>query len=336
MNPLLTPASWIYGAAVAARNRRFDRGVGVVRLDVPVISVGNITVGGTGKSPVVRWIAQLLQAEGVMPVIAMRGYGAKAGEKSDEQLEHEELLPGVDVLAQPDRVAALRPYLAQHPQVGCVILDDGFQHRRIARDLDIVLIDAMQPRLEDWLLPAGRLREPIENLRRADAVIVTRAKCADDELARRIEQLHGKPPVAWLRHTWKRFRSFSATTQDCAFESIHWLRGKEVIVAAGIANPYAFVDQLAAAGAKVELLIPSKDHQKYTARSVRSMRGDPPFDAVVTTLKDWVKIRQVIDLSDWATPIVVPELAIEVIAGESAIVELVRGVLAKSRETNLA
>jgi tetraacyldisaccharide 4'-kinase len=325
----LAPASWAYGAAVALRNRKFDRGLGVVRLSVPVISVGNISVGGTGKSPVVRWIASLLLAEGVKPLISMRGYGAKPGEKSDEAIEHEELLPGMDVLAQPDRVAALQPFLVQHPEVGCVILDDGFQHRRIARDLDIVLIDAQRPGLDGWLLPAGRLREPAANLRRADAVIVTRADRIDEALSRQIELLSGKPPVAWLRHAWTRFRVFSRTSNESSFEAMSWLRGKKVIVAAGIGNQNAFVRQIISASAKVESLLTVKDHQNYTKRMVAKLAGDMQFDALVTTLKDWVKIRRVIDLSQWRAPIVVPELAIEAIEGETRVVELLRGVISR-------
>ena len=327
---LLTPVSWVYGAVVAARNRKFDRGEGVVRLGVPVVSVGNMTVGGTGKSPVVRWIAQLLLREGVRPVIAMRGYGARKGDKSDETLEHEELLRDVrvDVLAQPDRVAALQPYLAQNHDVGCVILDDGFQHRRIARDLDIVLIDAQRPGLDDELLPAGRLREPAVNLRRAHAVIVTHAQTVDDPLSRRIAALCGKPPTAWVNHAWSGMRVFSAGAGASTLESVRWLRGKRAAVMAGLGNPSAFAQQVETAGAMVIRRIPVRDHQEYTAAMLSHLANElSELDALVTTMKDWVKVREVIDLGEWTVPIVVPELAIEAVHGEATVIELLRGTI---------
>lgn len=316
------PASWVYGAVVSARNKRFDRGVGVTQLPVPVVSVGNITLGGTGKSPTVRWIAQLLQREGVKPVIAMRGYKAQPGTKGDEQLEHEDLLPGVDVLANPDRLSVVQPYLAQHDDVGCVILDDGFQHRKIARDLDIVLIDAQQPCLEARVFPAGPLREPIGNLERADAVIVTRAERVDSDLVKRIEQHHGKPPMAWLNHAWTQLRVFDSAHRDGETKRVDWLRGREVAIAAGIGNPEAFVKQVESAGATVGKLLPCQDHQAYPAAMFNGVRTN--FGALVTTHKDWVKIRRVIDLSDWQMPIVVPELAIQCIDGEAALLDALR------------
>ena len=109
--PLTTPASWVYGCVVAVRNRRLDDHARVGRVAVPVISVGNITTGGVGKTPFVAWLARLLRAEGHTPVIALRGYGARRGERSDEHAELAELLPDVDVVADPDRLGALRVYL---------------------------------------------------------------------------------------------------------------------------------------------------------------------------------------------------------------------------------
>jgi tetraacyldisaccharide 4'-kinase len=173
--PLTLPLSWAYRGVIAARNAKFDRGIGVHRLDRPVISVGNITTGGTGKTPMVAWIARLLIEHGCTPVIAMRGYKSQPGAMSDEEAEYRDLLPDVSVLANPDRIAALHEFLPTHPEVKCIILDDGFQHRQIHRDLDLVLIDASAETFRDRLLPAGNLREPLVNLKRADAVIVTHA-----------------------------------------------------------------------------------------------------------------------------------------------------------------
>src|SRR5262245_29106801 len=146
--PVSAMAAWVYGLAVAARNARYDRG-GSARLGVPVISVGNLSVGGSGKSPMVRWVARRVAALGVAPVVALRGYRARPGESSDEEAEHRAELPGVAVVANPKRAAALRAFLAEHPEVGCAVLDDGFQHRQLRRDLDLVLIDASADTLRD-------------------------------------------------------------------------------------------------------------------------------------------------------------------------------------------
>jgi len=327
--PLTVPASWLYGAAIAARNRRFDRSIGVQRIDVPVVSVGNVVVGGTGKTPFVRWLARLLLKHDHRPVIAMRGYRAPRGGVSDEQAEHEELLPHTDVLAQPDRIAALRRYLPQHPDVDCVLLDDGFQHRRLHRDLDLVLIDAGHPALNDRLLPAGYLREPASALRRADAVIVTRAASVDLKLGQRIESRHGRPPLAWTRHIWTglTIHDPKAGAQEAG---IDWLEGKRVLTMLGVARPQAILGQVSDAGASVAVNVPVDDHARYTEGTLERVRRlADGLDAVVLTGKDWVKVRRLIDLDAWPAPLVVPELAIEVFQGAAALEDLTLAAVAR-------
>ena len=127
----------------------------------------------------------------------MRGYAARPGEPSDEQAEYARRCPSVPVAADPDRVRSIGEHLARDPAIDCVVLDDGFQHRRLARNLDLVLVDATQRIFGERLLPAGYLREPVTALRRADAVVVTRAGSIDERLAASIERAHGAPPIAW-------------------------------------------------------------------------------------------------------------------------------------------
>ncbi len=168
-----------YAAAVRWRNRRYDRGAATVhRVGVPVLSVGNLTLGGTGKTPMVRWLAQWFHNRGARVAVVSRGYGAKVGNANDEALELRRLLPDVPHLENPDRVAAAREAVAT---LGCqaILLDDGFQHRRIARDLDIVLLDALAPFGFGHVFPRGTLREPLAGLRRADAVVLSRADLLD-------------------------------------------------------------------------------------------------------------------------------------------------------------
>jgi tetraacyldisaccharide 4'-kinase len=165
---------------VRQRNRWFDRaGSHVQRVAAPVISVGNITVGGTGKTPFVAWLAQWFALRQMPVTIISRGYGSRRGTPNDEALELAARLPDVPHLQNPDRVAAAEQALhANATQV--LILDDAFQHRRLARDLDIVLLDALEPFGYEHLLPRGLLREPIESLSRAHVVALSRSDAVDE------------------------------------------------------------------------------------------------------------------------------------------------------------
>src|SRR2546421_4413716 len=141
----MSAVSPIYSMMVRGRNARFDRGLGVRRLPRPVVSVGNITTGGTGKTPVVRWLCERLREAGERPAVLMRGYRAKAGEAGDEEAMLAGLLnradvPPVFVHAEADRHAGGQAVFAAHPEVTAFVMDDGFQHRRLARDFDLVLL----------------------------------------------------------------------------------------------------------------------------------------------------------------------------------------------------
>lgn len=185
MRRMLTPLSWLYGLGVRMRNRRYDAGRGVVRLPVPVVSVGNITVGGSGKTPFVAALARVLEKRGEPVAIVSRGYGRRDpspyvlvsnGESvlvtpdvaGDEPFELATDLPSVAVAVGPDRAVVGRRLVEElGPRV--LVLDDGFQHRRLHRDLDLVCVDTSESRLD--LLPVGRLREPVASLERADALV---------------------------------------------------------------------------------------------------------------------------------------------------------------------
>ncbi|HQY89929.1 MAG TPA: tetraacyldisaccharide 4'-kinase, partial [Tepidisphaeraceae bacterium] len=177
-----------YARAAVARNRRFDVDASKsTRVDRKVISVGNLTAGGTGKTPVVAWLAKRLFALDERPAILTRGYKSKDG-KSDEatlleselsQLEPNSSISPVPIGVDPDRISKARSLLETHPDISVFILDDGFQHRKLARDFDLVLIDATNPFGFDHVLPRGLLREPVDGLKRAHAVLITRAAQVD-------------------------------------------------------------------------------------------------------------------------------------------------------------
>jgi tetraacyldisaccharide 4'-kinase len=279
MAPLTIPVSWIYGLVIRGHNARFDRG-GVRSVPVPVICVGNLVVGGAGKSPMVAHLARLLADEGHHPVIAMRGYKARRGASSDEQAEYALRLPEVPVVAHPDRYGALARFLPDHPEIDCVLLDDGFQHRRLARDLDLVLIDASRQTFAERLVPAGNLREPPGGLRRAGGVVVTRADGVEPELAREIERWHGRPPVAWTRHVWSELDVHHASTRR---EPVAWLAGKRVLTMVGVAHPAPIHAQLEAVAAEVAASVPARDHEHYrSAKVARALERARGLDAMVS------------------------------------------------------
>lgn len=288
-----------YRLAVALRNQSFDAGLRKpVKLDRPVISVGNVTTGGTGKTPMVIELARRLIAQGQRPAVLLRGYMAgqdRVGSDEAEELSRE-LGPDVPVEAHPDRVEGARRVLEKCPQVTVFLLDDGFQHRQVHRDLDIVLIDATRPFGYDRLLPRGLLREPARNLCRADAIIVTRCDLVSAdalaELDRRIEALAGHPPTAHAVQHWTGYR---VDNTDLPADD---LKNKQVVGCCAIGNPAAFRRMLEAAAGEMLKVHTFDDHHAYTAKEVRQILDDAKqrgAEAVIVTEKDWVKWRAVWD-----------------------------------------
>lgn len=318
------PLSWCYGAAVRLRNAWWAHRT-PLEARVPVVSVGNLVVGGSGKSPMVRWIAERLAASGRHPAIALRGYRRSEDPRlpaGDEAAEHARLLPGVPLAVGADRSAAIAALLARSPAVDVVVLDDGFQHRRLARRLDVVLVDATRAGLDDRLLPAGWLREPASGLARADAVVVTRASAVDAAFADRIQTLHGRPPVAWCTHALQDVTLCEDGREER--RGVEWLAGRRLGTVSAIARPETFDLALREAGARVVPLRALRDHSAFSdadlARAAAAAR-DAGVDAVACTMKDWVKLAPLADRL--GLPVAVPRVGIRMVAGEAALVELV-------------
>ncbi|MAB71319.1 MAG: tetraacyldisaccharide 4'-kinase [Planctomycetaceae bacterium] len=322
---LLAPATLVYATVVDWRRRRFDAGAGVVRLDPPVISVGNLVAGGTGKSPVCRTIARHLLETGRRPAIAMRGYRADATGMSDEAAEYASRIPEVPLAVGADRIAAIA---ALKDPPGSIVLDDGFQHRRVHRDLDIVLVDAVHSGLDRGMLPSGPRREPRSALRRADAVVVTRASEVDPVLAAEIERHHGRPPLAWTRHAWTGLTSHHRGVEST--RPVSDLDGRRVATVFGVGNPASIRRSIEAVGGIVVHDVAVRDHAAYDATRVSAIveaAGAAGAEAIVTTLKDWVKIGRHADrLGD--LPMLVPTLEIEFLAGKAAFFEAVDSTVA--------
>jgi tetraacyldisaccharide 4'-kinase len=318
-------ASWPYGLAMRLRNAAFDRGWKTVsRAAVPVVSIGNLTVGGTGKTPCVEWVARFLRDRDLVVTILSRGYGAEHG-RNDEAMVLEENLPDVPHLQGRDRVA-LAETAVEELEADVLVLDDGFQHRRLHRDLDVVLIDATSPPFCDYLLPRGTLREPASGLCRAGAVVLTRCDQASPGAVEAIR--------AWLARRWPQtpvaeteHRPVELTAEGIR-EPVESLAGRAVGAFCGIGNPAAFRDTLEALGANVVAFRAFADHHAYTRDDVTDLEtwaGTLPADALVaTTQKDWVKLR----LADLAgRPLRAVRIGLHFRAGEAEFAQALEGVL---------
>lgn len=288
----LRVASWPYRLCVSSRNECFNRGWKAVHsVPAAVVSVGNLTLGGTGKTPCVEYVARFYRDQDVRVAILSRGYGAEGG-RNDEAMILEENLPDVPHLQDPDRVASANRAV-EELESELLVLDDAFQHRRIKRDLDIVLIDATRPPARDFLFPRGTLREPASGLRRAGVVVLTRCdqvassevKSIRDWLARRFP---GKP-VATTEH---RPIGLIGGPEP---EPVEVLRDRAIGAFCGIGNPNAFRGTLEALGARVVEFRQYADHHPYTREDVDDLSRWAerlPRDALIaTTQKDWVKLR---------------------------------------------
>jgi tetraacyldisaccharide 4'-kinase len=333
--PLGRLAARVYAAAIARRNRAFDAGRGVHSLPIPVLSVGNLSVGGTGKTPMVAHICRVLLEHSVRPCIAMRGYAprrnGRAAGSDEADVYNREFGTSIDLVAQPDRIRGIRALLsAASPTPRAVVLDDGFQHRRIRRDLDIVLIDASRDPFTDSLLPAGWLREKPDSLRRASCVVLTHTELASTEslarLSANIERAHGKPPIAATRHLWTSLLDSADTHLP-----LDWLLGKRTVGVCAIGNPRGFLDALQLTlgpNASFEQIV-LPDHDPFlpaTVTRILESAKRSAADAIVITDKDWSKLR-LLPATTWPCPIVRPLLSLGFIRGREDLEHAITRVL---------
>jgi len=291
LRALLRLAEFPYRWAMQIRNHRYNhRNAAIHRVKVPVISVGNLTLGGTGKTPLVQWIARHQQQQGIRTAIVSRGYRASPDGTNDEALELQLALPDVPHQQDRDRVAAAQAVIKQH-QAQSIVLDDGFQHRRLARDLDIVLLDATEPFGFEHVFPRGTLREPLAGLARADVVILSRADMLDptarNEVRDRVAQL--APNALWCEvvHGPAELTNTRGETQPLSA-----LAGKRVAAFSGIGNPAGFRHTLFALDCEPIAWREFPDHHRYTAEDIASLT-DWATDAelVLCTRKDLVKLQ---------------------------------------------
>lgn len=299
---MLALLSAIYGAVVARRNARYDDGRSpAVRCTVPVISVGNLSVGGTGKSPVVQMVIRLLQRHGYRPAIVMRGYRrrskglvvvhdgtsivATVAAAGDEAFMHARTLDVPVVVCEYKIDAAV--HAAGMLPCDVIVVDDGFQHRALYRDVDIVLVDERtihQPQL----LPQGRLREPLTSLRRASIVLLMSPSLTRHDVAPYIDD------DALVTHVVIEPTTSSSTDGSTSRPIADVIpRGERVIMVSGIANPERFRATVAQLGIDVATILEYGDHHDYTKRDVMSVitaARAVDTTTVITTEKDAVKL----------------------------------------------
>ena len=304
-NIFLAPISWIYGLVLSVRNRLYDSGVKKsIRYEIPVVCVGNITVGGTGKTPMCELLIGHFREQYSVALLS-RGYGrktkgyrevtAKSSYRNvgDEPKQIKMKYPGTVVVVCEDREEGIERIRREHPEVNLIIMDDGFQHRRIEPKLNILMVDYTRPIDKDRLMPLGSLRDNPRQMKRAHYVIVTKCPANMTPLDRRITRkrlellpfqcLYFTRAVSGPLHP-----AFPDDAGECQITA-----GADVIAMAAIGNPGPFIENLKAKYNLVDTLL-FRDHHPYHVRDLNKMEAmlgqAPPGTVIVTTEKDAVKL----------------------------------------------
>jgi len=310
---LLCGASVLYGAIVRLRNTLYDRkAIPPVKLPRPVVSVGNITAGGTGKTPMVIHLARFLRERGYRPAVVSRGYGSRGGKAvnvvsdgktvlldperaGDEPYLMARVLADIPVVTGPKRVDAGRSAIRLF-RPDLLLLDDGFQHRRLHRDLDIVLLDEALPFGNGRLLPGGLLREPIGGLSRADLIVLTGPETETPAPPEDPRIPRDRP----LFHAARKAEGFLRGRDDRSYPLEH-LEGNPLYVFSGIGNPSSFHSLLSAIPGTTLTCRTFPDHHRYTGGDVERIRKEAsgiPGAAIVTTEKDAVRLEKYPDFCE--------------------------------------
>jgi tetraacyldisaccharide 4'-kinase len=315
-----------YKAIMRLRNGFYDRSLKKShKVNATVISVGNLTTGGTGKTPVVIWLCRYLHEQKRPCAILTRGYKASENMPTtahDEIAEFQTFCAHTPVIVNPDRLAGAQTAIHTH-HVRTLIMDDGFQHRRLARDLDIVTVDATLPFGFGKVFPAGLLREPLEGIRRAQAVILTRCDQVEENrlhsIESRILELHGNAVLCRSVH-----RPYALIKAQESSLDIEDLRGKRVFAACGIARPRAFIETLQGLGAHVVDNDITNDHHHYTQADVdriarRAHQGQA--DICVFTQKNWPGVCQCRPPQEM--PLACLQIRIAFLTGRDTLIQLI-------------
>jgi len=306
MRAAFSVAELPYAAAVAVRNRLYDQGIlANTKLPRPTISIGNVTAGGVGKTPLVAFLAGVLRAAGHKPAVLMRGYRS-VNDASDEQMLLERALGGeaLPVMVDPDRVRGAEKAIAKYPEVDVFLLDDGMQHRRVARDVEIVVISAVEPFGYGRVLPRGLLRESLTGLRRAQAIVITHANEVEAEKLKEIEgevrRVGAAAPIFRADH---RHVSLRASEQSMPMDV---LKQTPYFLACGIGSPESLLWQLQKYGGNCVGHRFFSDHHHFTASDLDEITTQAKAagaKGIVVTEKDWMKLEKLAGGARQAIPI---------------------------------
>jgi tetraacyldisaccharide 4'-kinase len=330
---LLYITSFFYAAAIVLRNFFYDAGLFKMRrVNAVVISIGNITTGGTGKTPLVIWLCNLLHQQNINCAVLTRGYKTtNRATTTDEPAVIAESCPAVPVIINSNRLTGAREAI-EKCGAKVLILDDGFQHRRLFRNLDIVAIDATSPFGFGRMLPAGLLREPANSLKRANAAIITRSDLTSGkevgEIQNKLLKINPNLLIAKAMHVPAEIKYFEGME-----ESIDCLRGKRVFAFCGIGNPDSFLQMLKKIGAVVVGRQIYDDHYHYIEDDFSILcqkAGQLNSELVITTQKDWARIKdlQQFILNHSAVPFAYLRIEIKIIEGEDKLRRLIKEAIA--------
>ena len=291
---LLLPFYLLYLFVISARNALYDTGlIQPVSVGVPVVSVGNLTVGGTGKTPLIISLAQRAVAAGKQVAVVARGYGAVADAegRTDEVALIASRVPEAQLFVSPSKLLGAKQAAAAG--VDLILVDDGFQHRRLHRDLDIAVVDARVPVSNGYVLPLGGLREPSSSLGRADLIVLTHTEGLDKETLGMIEAsvtaARRDVPVIHAQHTPIGVRS----CQGGASVAPESLAGRELFLFSGIASPDGFRTTVESLGATVTGALGFPDHHAFDAASLAEVRAAARTAQLLCTEKDALKVAAI-------------------------------------------
>lgn len=349
--------SWLFGAAVGIRYFLFKTGVfRRFPLGIQVISIGNVTAGGTGKTPVTEIFARTLAGEGRKVAILSRGYRRKeapwwqrmftqvidpplvvsdgkhilldAATGGDEPYMLASNLPGVAVVVDRNRVKAGRYAIKR---LGCdtIILDDGFQYQKLKHSIEVVLVDSTNPFGNGNMLPRGILREPARHLKRADIIFLTKCRGDVSQVREEIRRYNKTAEIVECSHAPKVLKDVWSREEY----PLEWLRGKTLCTLSGIASPRGFENSLRALGAKVTWCDRWADHHRYEPGEILyalNRSADTGADALVTTEKDAVRFPR---FETSPVRCLYLRIAIEILSGRESFTEIINRICFRRQDT---
>lgn len=321
--------SFFYRIAVALRNLLFDISIfRKTKVDAAVVSIGNITTGGTGKTPLVAWLCNYFSEKNITIAILTRGYKGNS-DFADEPAMLAKACPKAQIIINPDRVEGAKKAITKY-NASFLIMDDGFQHRKLARDIDIVAVDATNPFGGNRLLPAGFLREPLRSLKRADAVVITRINQTQPEKIEEIKKIVSRinPKIVFAAAIHKPICARLIKDKQITLDE---LAGKRLYAFCGIGNPDAFFQTLSELALNIVGKRVYNDHHRYTESDIVEICQDCRYkqaEMIITTQKDWIKAA-LLCIEKFDIPIAYLAVELEFIDGQQDIVTLVENAIKK-------